>query len=342
MVRLIAFVLLSCFLSVSGNAQQVIGSSLIYQVNQNPNLVANLKYCAAHDTVANKWYLYDDSRPPGSKFVEIPIGGDGNGIYSGSGTVPNGTGATLLGTFAINTPGGAGLLLNQSGGVHSVGQSAGTRVQVTPSSNRIDLTGNGTNPANVYFPDADGSAPVILKVDPVVTGGGYTISIPGVGPDPGDMLRYDGSNLYSWSAPGPLVYFSGRTTTGYSVAGTAANVVFDANTVTTGVTANNTNGSFTVTDARTYDLAYYVRFTYPDGVADEGSEFWIEVNGTPLEETRMRASRVTAATGTLGTYIASGGTLASIPASGVIRLRCDLDSPDTDFVRASFVGKSLN
>lgn len=279
-----------------------------------------------------------------SNQLTIAATGDGNGIYGGSGTVPNGTAAALLGTFAINTPGGAGLYLNQSGGVNFLGQSAGTRVQVNPSvgQNRIDLYGNGTDPANVYYQDADGSAQVIIAAPSVVNSGGYKITLPADAPNDGEVFTYNGSGVYDWKAPGPAVYFSGRTTTGYSVAGTAANVVFDANTVTTGVTANNANGSFTVTDARVYDLIYSVSFTYPDGTADEGTEFWLELNGTPLEETRMRASRLTASTGTLGTYSVTGNTIVSIPAAGVIRLRCELDSPDTDFVRASFTGKSLN
>lgn len=74
--------------------------------------------------------------------LTITASGDGNGIYGGSGTVPNGTGASLLGTLSISTVGGSGLHLNQTG-THILGNLSGNRLLVDPANNRYFLGSSG-------------------------------------------------------------------------------------------------------------------------------------------------------------------------------------------------------
>lgn len=137
----------------------------------------------------------------------ISATGDGNGIYGGSGTVPNGTGATLLGTFSIVNAGGAGLYLNQGTNTHFLGQTAGTRFLVAPTLNQVELYGDGTNAADMYFYDADASAAVLVRADDVVNGGGYVVEWPATGPAVGEQLVYTGSNTYDWAQKSKIVRF---------------------------------------------------------------------------------------------------------------------------------------
>ncbi|NUN99081.1 MAG: hypothetical protein HUU01_00545, partial [Saprospiraceae bacterium] len=140
-----------------------------------------------------------------SNNLTINATGDGNGIYGGSGTVANGTSASLLGTFTMSTPGGNGLHLNQAGS-HILGDVAGNRLVVSPAINLFTFGSitSGTD-VNIRLINQEGDF-VGLRPPPSLTS--YTFVFPdnGDGAVAGQVVTSlgGGATTFDW----PTVYLT--------------------------------------------------------------------------------------------------------------------------------------
>lgn len=146
-----------------------------------------------------------------SNNLTINATGDGNGIYGGSGSVPNGTAASLLGTFSIATAGGSGLYLNETGTTHILGAIGGNRFFVDPTNNLYSFGtsagGTGSGLLRIYGNNAGDHVLLAVRNTNFIP---YTLTLPenGDGSAEGMVVAVTstggGETEFAW----PTVYLS--------------------------------------------------------------------------------------------------------------------------------------
>ncbi|MFM9952405.1 MAG: hypothetical protein ACKV1O_31030 [Saprospiraceae bacterium] len=138
-----------------------------------------------------------------------------NGLRSG--TVNNGTGWTLLGTLGINSAGGNGLLLNNSG-VHTLGQSGGNLFSVDPANNFyvFGSASTGTN-ATIRLYNSDGD---LFNIRPPSGELAYTFVLPnnGDGATSGQVVTSIGGGATTFAFPPVYMTFTHTPFTETSIA----------------------------------------------------------------------------------------------------------------------------
>jgi len=237
------------------------------------------------------------SASAGGNVLTLNATGDGNGIYGGSGNVPTGTSATLVGTLNFTTPSGNGLYLNNSG-FHSLGQSGGNLFTVNATSNLYTFgsTVSGTN-AVLRLYNADGDLFGIRASAGAIP---YTLVMPDNGDNamPGDVITSLGGGVTTFAPPSGGI-------TNLTFTGSASPVSLNSSSGTdvtltagTNVTFSQAGNNLTINSSG-------------GGSTDLG----VSGASSPLTVTSSTGTDITLTAGTNVTLTGSGGNNATITAA---------------------------
>lgn len=130
--------------------------------------------------------------------LTITAAGDGNGIYSGSGTVPASTAAALLGSFSMQSPGGIGLSINPATGILRFGDVGAPDYFQADVASSIYSFGTSTTGSNTILRIFNSAGQQFNIQPPDALSGGWTWRPPEDAGSNGEILVNEGGGVTDW------------------------------------------------------------------------------------------------------------------------------------------------